>query len=248
MRSYNELIKYLEQSMSEFQNKLLSMIMGGLLVVSMLALAKEAAVYTASKAVKEQEKKMCVVIDAGHGGIDPGKVGINGAQEKDVNLSIALKVKQFLEANDVQVVLTRDTDEGLYDADSTNKKVQDMKQRVSLIEETDPVVTVSIHQNSYPEEYVHGAQVFYYETSVEGKKLAEILQNRLIETVDPENKRQIKANDSYYLLKKTPTPIVIVECGFLSNQTEAEKLCSDYYQEKVAWAIHLGILQYLNGI
>ena len=248
MRSYNELIKYLEQSMSEFQNKLLSMIMGGLLVVSMLALAKEAAVYTASKAVKEQENKICVVIDAGHGGIDPGKVGINGAQEKDVNLSIALKVKKFLEANDVQVVLTRDTDEGLYDADSTNKKVQDMKQRVSLIEETDPVVTVSIHQNSYPEEYVHGAQVFYYETSVEGKKLAEILQNRLVETVDPENKRQIKANDSYYLLKKTPTPIVIVECGFLSNQTEAEKLCSDYYQEKVAWAIHLGILQYLNGI
>ena len=248
MRSYNELIKYLEQSMSEFQNKLLSMIMGGLLVVSMLALAKEAAVYTASKAVKEQENKICVVIDAGHGGIDPGKVGINGAQEKDVNLSIALKVKKFLEANDVQVVLTRDTDEGLYDSDSTNKKVQDMKQRVSLIEETDPVVTVSIHQNSYPEEYVHGAQVFYYETSVEGKKLAEILQNRLVETVDPENKRQIKANDSYYLLKKTPTPIVIVECGFLSNQTEAEKLCSDYYQEKVAWAIHLGILQYLNGI
>ena len=233
--------------MSEFQNKLLSMIMGGLLVVSMLALAKEAAVYTASKAVQEQDEKYCVVIDAGHGGIDPGKVGINGAKEKDINLSIALKVKQFLEANDVQVVLTRDTDEGLYDADASNQKVQDMKRRVSIIEETAPSVTVSIHQNSYPEEYVHGAQVFYYETSAEGKKLAEILQTRLVDDVDPENKRQIKANDSYYLLKKTPTPIVIVECGFLSNQEEAEKLCSELYQEKVAWAIHLGILQYLNS-
>lgn len=233
--------------MSEFQNKLLSMIMGGLLVVSMLALAKEAAVYTASKAVQEQDEKYCVVIDAGHGGIDPGKVGINGAKEKDINLSIALKVKQFLEANDVQVVLTRDTDEGLYDADASNQKVQDMKRRVSIIEETAPSVTVSIHQNSYPEEYVHGAQVFYYETSAEGKKLAEILQTRLVDDVDHENKRQIKANDSYYLLKKTPTPIVIVECGFLSNQEEAEKLCSELYQEKVAWAIHLGILQYLNS-
>lgn len=223
------------------------MIMGGLLVVSMLALAKEAAVYTASKAVQEQDEKYCVVIDAGHGGIDPGKVGINGAKEKDINLSIALKVKQFLEANDVQVVLTRDTDEGLYDADASNQKVQDMKRRVSIIEETAPSVTVSIHQNSYPEEYVHGAQVFYYETSAEGKKLAEILQTRLVDDVDHENKRQIKANDSYYLLKKTPTPIVIVECGFLSNQEEAEKLCSELYQEKVAWAIHLGILQYLNS-
>ena len=109
------------------------------------------------------------------------------------------------------------------------------------------MLTVSIHQNSYPEEYVHGAQVFFYETSVEGKKLAEAIQTRLVQDIEPENKRQVKANDSYYLLKKTPTPIVIVECGFLSNQEEGEKLCTDLYQEKVAWAIHLGILQYLNS-
>ena len=122
-----------------------------------------------------------------------------------------------------------------------------MKRRASIIEETEPVLTVSIHQNSYPEEYVHGAQVFFYETSVEGKKLAEAIQTRLVQDIEPENKRQVKANDSYYLLKKTPTPIVIVECGFLSNQEEGEKLCTDLYQEKVAWAIHLGILQYLNS-
>ena len=188
-----------------------------------------------------------MVIDAGHGGSDPGKVGINGALEKDINLSIALIVKQFLEANDVEVVLTRETDEGLYDDNASNKKVQDMKQRVSIIEETAPMVTVSIHQNSYPQEYVHGAQVFYYDTSVEGKKLAEIIQERLVEDIDPQNNRQVKANDSYYLLKKTATPIVIVECGFLSNSEEAAKLCDPLYQEKVAWAIHLGILQYLNS-
>lgn len=221
------------------------MIMGGLLVISMLTIAREAASYTSSKTV-ELPDGPCVVIDAGHGGIDPGKIGVNGALEKDVNLSIALMVKQFLEADDVRVVLTRETDEGLYDADADNKKVQDMKRRVALIEETAPVVTVSIHQNSYPEEYVHGAQVFYYDTSAEGKKLAELLQTRLVKDLDPENHRQVKANDSYYLLKKTGSPIVIVECGFLSNWEEAEKLCSEEYQEKLAWSIHLGILQYLN--
>ena len=237
--------------MSKFQDKLLSMVMGCLLVVSMLVLSKEAAEYASSSAVQvgeqAQDKKPCVVIDAGHGGSDPGKVGINGALEKDINLSIALIVKQFLEANDVEVVLTRETDEGLYDDNASNKKVQDMKQRVSIIEETAPMVTVSIHQNSYPQEYVHGAQVFYYDTSVEGKKLAEIIQERLVEDIDPQNNRQVKANDSYYLLKKTATPIVIVECGFLSNSEEAAKLCDPLYQEKVAWAIHLGILQYLNS-
>ncbi len=238
--------------MSKFQDKLLSMVMGCLLVVSMLVLSKEAAEYASSGAVQvgEQAKgqKPCVVIDAGHGGSDPGKVGINGALEKDINLSVALLVKQFLEANDVEVVLTRETEDGLYDDNASNKKVQDMKQRVSIIEQTNPALTVSIHQNSYPEEYVHGAQVFYYNTSLEGKKLAELIQERLVEDIDPQNHRQVKANDSYYLLKKTTTPIVIVECGFLSNSQEAAKLCDSLYQEKLAWAIHLGILQYLNTL
>lgn len=246
--------------MSDFQNKLLSMMIAGLLVVAMLSVAREVTEYTAAKALVESgsestekpgaEKpggeKLCVVIDAGHGGSDPGKIGINDALEKDINLSIALIVKQFLEANDVSVVLTRDTDDGLYDADASNKKVQDMKRRVNIIDEKEPQVTVSIHQNSYPEEYVHGAQVFYYTTSTEGKRLAQILQNSLVRRLDPGNTRQIKSNDSYYLLKKTTSPIVIVECGFLSNAEEAKRLCDPLYQERVAWAIHMGVLQYLN--
>ena len=183
---------------------------------------------------------------AGHGGDDPGKVGINGANEKDINLEIARLVKQFLEENDIEVVMTRESDDGLYDASASNKKVQDMKRRIELIEEVKPMVTVSIHQNSYPEEYVHGAQVFYYTGSVQGEMLAECIQEQLVEKVDPENNRRIKANDSYYLLKKTGVPIVIVECGFLSNSAEAEKLCSPEYQDRIAWAIHMGILQYLN--
>ncbi len=233
-----------QKIMNKTEHKILTMIMGALLVVSMLVVGKEAAFYAGGSSVAVQQP--CVVIDAGHGGEDPGKVGINGALEKDINLKIALMVKEFLEENDVRVVLTREDENGLNDTNASNKKVQDMKRRIALIEEAAPVLTVSIHQNSYPEEYVHGAQVFYYSGSSQGQQLADCIQKQLVKRLDPENKRQIKANDSYYLLKKTGTPIVIVECGFLSNQAEAEKLCTQDYQEKTAWAIHMGILQYLN--
>lgn len=223
------------------------MLSGVLVLLSVIWLGREAVIYTAGNSVRTEREKICVVIDAGHGGTDPGKVGINGAKEKDINLQIAEYVKQYLEANDIEVVMTRESDEGLYDQDASNKKVQDMKRRIELIDETAPAVTVSIHQNSYPEEYVHGAQVFYYTGSKEGQALAQSIQEQLVAKVDPENKRQVKANDSYYLLKKTSIPIVIVECGFLSNSDEAEKLCSEAYQKRVAWAIHIGILRYLNA-
>lgn len=203
---------------------------------------------TTAVSVAAGKEKPCVVIDAGHGGVDPGKVSISGALEKDINLEIAMKLQQFLEQEDVEVILTRDSDAGLYDENASNKKVQDMKRRVELIESTRPVVTVSIHQNSYHEEYVHGAQTFYYANSEQSQQLAEKIQQVLLNTVDKNNTRIAKANNNYYLLKKTSTPIVIVECGFLSNREEAQKLESDYYQEKVAWAIHMGILQYLNEI
>lgn len=189
---------------------------------------------------------MTVVIDAGHGGIDPGKVGINDALEKDINLSIALKLKKYLEQQDIRVVMTRETDMGLYEESDSNKKVRDMKNRLAIMEEIKPELVISIHQNSYPEESVSGMQVFYYETSTEGKRLAEIMQQTMIVSLKPQKERTAKANDTYYLLKKTSAPIVIVECGFLSNRAEAELLVSSDYQEKMAWAIHMGVLRYLN--
>lgn len=196
--------------------------------------------------VKVQEERPCVVIDAGHGGADPGKVSVDGSLEKDINLQIALKLQKFLQMQDIDVILTRESDAGLYDENASNKKVQDMKNRVAIIEERQPELTVSIHQNSYHEEYVHGAQVFYYEGSEESKEIAERMQRVLAEQIDPDNARKAKANGSYYLLKKTSSPIVIVECGFLSNYEEAQKLSSEVYQEKTAWAIHLAIMNYLN--
>ena len=199
-----------------------------------------------SEQVEIAAERPCVIIDAGHGGKDPGKVGVDGSLEKDIYLLIARKLQRFLVMADVDVVLTRESDAGLYDEDAPNKKVQDMKNRVSIIEEKKPDLTVSIHQNSYHEEYVHGAQVFYYAGSEESKELAGRIQQVMALDLDPDNTRQAKANDSYYLLKKTSSPIVIVECGFLSNNEEAQKLSSDLYQEKAAWAIHLAILQHLN--
>ncbi len=214
--------------------------------MGMLYLANEMAVFTTGNAVMGKEK-ICIVLDAGHGGDDPGKIGINGSLEKDINLAIARRVKLYLEANDIQVVMTREDGEGLYDASASNKKVQDMKRRIEIMEASGAMATISIHQNSYTEEYVKGAQVFYHEDSTEGEELAAILQEALRFRLDPENHRQIKANDSYYLLKKTQMPTVIVECGFLSNSEEAALLATEEYQDKVAWAITMGILQFVNG-
>lgn len=230
-----------------YRERLLGVAMGILILCCAFALGREAARYTAARAVEVDSERPCVVIDAGHGGKDPGKVGINDALEKDINLKIAKRLKSLLEAQDIEVVMTRDAEEGLYDEEASNKKVQDMKRRIEIIDKSQPTITVSIHQNSYQEESVHGAQVFYYTNSVEGKALADVLQECLISMVDSENSRVSKANDSYYLLKKTDTPIVIVECGFLSNYAEAEKLITEEYQEKIAWALHMGILKYLNG-
>lgn len=194
-----------------------------------------------------KKERLVVVIDAGHGGIDPGKVGINRALEKDINLMIAKKVKRYLELSDVEVIMTREGEEGLYRPEDSNKKVQDMKNRVALIDSCGADLAVSIHQNSYSEESVKGAQVFYYATSLQGKAMAEVMQEAMAETLDKENHREAKANDSYYLLKKTQTPIIIAECGFLSNSREAELLTQDAYQDRVAWAVCKGILRYAGG-
>lgn len=189
-----------------------------------------------------------VVIDAGHGGNDPGKVGVNGALEKDINLAIALKLEKDLTEQGINVVMTRTEDKGLYEEGDSNKKVRDMKNRLAIIEGARPVITVSIHQNSYPDASVSGVQVFYYKNSEKSKAAAEIMQEQMISTLKPKKERVAKDNSSYYLLKKTSVPIIIVECAFMSNPTEAELLTTEEYQEKVAWAVYMGIMQYVNSM
>lgn len=193
-----------------------------------------------------EEKTITIVIDPGHGGRDPGKIGVNNVKEKDVNLSIALKLKTLLEQNDIKVVMTREEDVGLYSEGISNKKRADLNERVRIIKDNGADLAVSIHQNSYPEEYVKGAQVFYYTESQQGKLLAETIQAQIIETIADGNHRKAKPNNNYYMITRTECPLVIVECGFLSNIRESALLVEENYQEKMAYAIHLALLRYLN--
>ena len=141
--------------------------------------------------------------------------------------------------------MTREKDEMLA-ADSGEKtKIVDMKKRVEQINKEKPLLAVSIHQNSYPQGDIKGAQVFYYTHSAEGKEAAEIMQESLL-VLDKTNHRKAKANDTYYLLKRTENPTIIVECGFLSNAEEAGLLKQDEYRKKVAEAIVAGIKAYME--
>lgn len=189
-----------------------------------------------------------VVIDAGHGGMDPGKVGVNEALEKDINLKIAERLKSLLEQNDVVVIMTREEDTDLASENAANRKNEDLKARVAMVNDSSAVMMVSIHQNSYPEEDVDGAQVFYYAGSESGKQLATMVQESLKREIDDGNHRLAKANKDYYLLKRSLRPAIIVECGFLSNPQEAALLSTEEYQEKLAFAIHLGIMEYINTV
>lgn len=171
---------------------------------------------------------------------------MSGSLEKDINLSIAKLVEEKLEEHRIEVIMTRETDELLGTADGGSQKAADLRERCRIINEASPLCAVSIHQNSYTEESVSGAQVFYYETSQESQILAAILQQTMAEQLDPDNHRQCKGNTTYYILKKTEVPTVIAECGFLSNTQEEALLNTRDYQEKVAEAITQGIMTYVE--
>lgn len=208
-----------------------------LLLVGMIVVSKKLSQLVISEEVQAQ--KQVVVIDAGHGGYDPGKIGVNKALEKDINLQISEKIKRYLEESGIEVVMTREKDI------MEETKLTDMQKRVSLINKTKPVIAVSIHQNSYSDSSVTGAQVFYYKGSEVGKEAATLMQEEL-KKLNSENVREIKENNNFYMLKKTKVPTIIVECGFLSNAQEAEKLVSEEYQEVLAETISGGIIKWLE--
>lgn len=186
------------------------------------------------------------IFDPAHGGDDPGKIGINKEKEKDINLKIARKLQKLLEKEGIKIVMTRTDEGGLYQQSSNNKKVEDMRKRCEIITKAKPVFTVSIHQNSYPDPSVKGPQVFYYADSVEGEELADCIQDQMNERLQIESPRQAKGNTTYYLLKKSPGVLNIVECGFMTNPEEAALLQQADHQEKIAEAIGEGIRGYLE--
>ena len=186
-----------------------------------------------------------VIVDAGHGGFDPGKVGIDGTLEKDINLKIAHKLKEKLEQKGVRVILTRDSDKGLYNESSRQKKKEDLMNRMNIINKNDAILAISIHQNSYTNNSVKGPQVFFYTESDKSRELATYIQDVLNESRE-DDKREIKANKDYYILKKAEIPLAIVECGFLSNEEEAKLLNSEEYQCKMADDITKGVIMWIN--
>lgn len=200
---------------------------------------------TARSVLLMQTKKV-IVIDPGHGGFDPGKVGVTGVLEKEINLKIALKLKEILEKKQYKIIMTRTEDKGLYEEGDSNKKRTDLRNRVEIINQSEAIMAVSIHQNSFSDGSSFGTQVFYHGASEDGKKIANLLQETIKSKIADGNHRVAKANESYYMLKKTKCPLVIVECGFLSNAKEEQLLSTEEYQKKMAEAISEGILLYLK--
>lgn len=180
-----------------------------------------------------------IVLDPGHGGEDPGKVGINDVLEKDINLQISMKIRDLLEEVGITVVMTREDDK------VPSRKKADLEERIQLINQTNPTLALCIHQNSYTSPDIFGAQVFYHTKTEEAVEVATLVQETL-RTIDPNNKREIKENDTYYMLKFSEAPTIIVECGFLTNPTEAQKLTTEEYQDEMAFAICEGIVKWLD--
>lgn len=188
-----------------------------------------------------------LILDAGHGGEDGGAVSLSGVAESTINLAITLKLDQLLGFYGVCPRLLRDCDISLHESEADTlrkKKVSDLKNRVKMIEETENAVVISIHQNTYPSQAYHGAQVFYRK-GVESTTLAALLQETLKNGVDQENQRQpAQIPDSIYLMQHITCPAVLIECGFLSNPTEEQKLLTFGYQTQLAICITGAWLRY----
>ena len=217
------------------------MICAGLIAVSALFhVVAQTTLYTS-----EQRE---FVLDAGHGGLDPGAVSADGISEKDINLDIVLILRDLLTASGFSVTLTRETDCSLHEEGCrtvAEKKTSDLKKRLSIIKEHPQAVVVSVHQNHFGESKYHGAQMFAGPKNEQSRVLAEYLQASFRQTLQPENTREVKtATSSVYIIHEAPNPIVLAECGFLSNPQESQQLADPDYRKAVALTLYQGILAY----
>lgn len=188
-----------------------------------------------------------IVIDAGHGKPDEGAESSSGTTEAETNLKIALKLQNLLEQSGSTVILTRSDENAIYDLDSKTlrqKKISDIHNRVKIGNESSADIFVSIHLNKIPQQQYDGWQTFYNANSKEGQKLAVSIQNNLNDAIQRENNRVAKTIENIYIVKHVEIPTAIVECGFLSNPEEEKLLLEDEYQNKLAWGIYNGIIDY----
>lgn len=190
-----------------------------------------------------------IIIDAGHGGVDGGAVADDGTVEKELNLDIALKLNELLISKGYKTILTRDGDYSIHDesADTVRKKkVSDLHNRLEIVNSNKNAILVSVHQNYFTESKYSGTQVFYSPNALESSVLADCIQKKVVSQLQPDNTRQIKQSDSsIFLLFNSQIPSVMVECGFLSNQNETNKLKDEKYRQQMAEAVCDGIIKYL---
>lgn len=200
----------------------------------------------------EINDKIKVLIDPGHGGVDQGASGDMNIGEAPINLAISEKLMSFLEGSGFIVEMTRYDDSGLYSELSgtiRSKKNEDLKNRVELINKSEADLVVSIHLNSFPQKQYYGAHVFYQKSNETATKLAaDTIQDSMKSILDKNNKRVPQIKRDIKIMDDSTAPVILIECGFLSNNEEERKLVSDDYQEKTAWAIYTGLLKYFNGI
>ncbi len=182
-----------------------------------------------------------IVIDPGHGGFDSGALSPSGLREDELNLKVARKLKKLLTDKKSKVILTRENQHG-----TASNKSADMKKREEIIRQSNADIVLSIHMNHFSKSQYFGAQTFYMTGSEEGKRLAKCIQGRMVEDLIEGNHRVEKAVDNLRILKASPAPSVLVECGFLSNAREEALLKTEEYQEKIAWSIYSGILNYFS--
>ncbi len=190
-------------------------------------------------------QKQVVILDPGHGGEDGGATAINGTVEKDINLKIAQRVAKFLQLYGFEVIMTRNKDANTCTGDVFIKR-EDMANRLKLMKSYPEGIFVSIHLNKFTTSAARGSQVFYSRDE-KSKLLGDFIQKSIINNLQPENKRVNKqATSSTYLLYNATVPAVLVECGFLSNETELLRLCDSEYQQKMGFCIANGILNYFK--
>lgn len=174
---------------------------------------------------------------------------VHGTTEAETNLKIALKVQNLLEQSGATVILTRSDKNAIYDLDKSTlreKKISDIHNRVKIGNESSADIFVSIHLNKIPQEQYWGWQCFYRQNDEQSTKLAKSLQQNLNDAIEKENKRVAMKIDNVYIMKHVEIPISIVECGFLSNKEEEKMLLTDEYQDKLAWGIYNGIMDYFH--
>lgn len=196
------------------------------------------------------EEGVCILLDAGHGGADGGAIGVNGCLEKEINLKIAQRLHALCQLAGISVRMTRSDDRMLYDPVSdrqSTKKMHDLQNRLAIAEEIPGAVLISIHLNAFPVAKYSGLQVYYSANHPDSVRLAEQVQQRTKNLLQPENTRQIKAADSaIYLLNRCTKPAVLIECGFLTNPQECDRLCDDEYLGALTAVIFTAITDYLE--